>query len=308
MTVKLNLYENENSEAVEIPSGTVSYTFPEEVFVSDEFDFMLDDTLNFNLYIQDTRASKVVFDYNESPEKEANTRAQKTITAAEAEANDGVYYFSVEMAPAQAFDDITYTVYGAGNQVIRENTTSLAEYLDLVIGMRPNTQQAVALAEALYDYCKAAAEYFGYNAAAYEAGYYFSDIMYQSPLTEPSDGTGKINDVSYVATSEPALRFSMNMTEDEAAALSAASNIGSASFAKRKRDGNAEDIVLQVKDIPVAALDKPLSVDVDGATINYMPIIYAYKAARANNAELARLGVSIANLNAAANGNVNIPW
>jgi hypothetical protein len=303
MTVKLNLYDPETGDATEIEGATKAYTFVDEVITSDEFDFVLDDTLNFNLYIRDTRAAKVVFEYNKTPEIEANTRATKEVTTLN---SDGYFEFNVELAPAQAYDLVKYTVYDAAGSVIRENETSLAEYLGVVIEKRPNNPKTVAFAEALYDYCKAAAEFFGYNAAAYTDDYYFSDIAYQSPLDEPSDGTGKITEVSYVATSEPALRFKMNMTEAEAAALTANSDIGTASFAKR--DGDANDIVLEVKEIPVVLLDKPLSIDVDGKTISYMPIIYAYVAARSNNAALSRLGVSIANLNAAANGNVDIPW
>jgi len=302
MTVKLNLYEDENSEAIEIPGATVEYTFPVDADVQDEFEVLVEDTLDFNLYIQDSRAEKVVFEYNGSPEQEADVRKTKTVTKAEAEANDNIYYFSVKLAPAQAYDDVTYTVYDANNGVIRTKTTSLAEYLDVVINSEdydPTYDFDVKyrnLAMAIYDYCKAAAEYFNYNAAAYAKPYYNETAQWKTTSFAVSDSTGKLANVSYVATSEPAVRFTVyGLTEEEAAEIGVSSNIGTAAFKKR---GN--DIVLEVKDIPASELHSTVVVNVEGlGEIKYTPLHYAYKTSELLNS-LGRLGISIANYNYAA--------
>ncbi len=302
MTVKLNLYDPETGDAIEIVSGTQEY---EHVEINDQFDIWVQDTYDFDLYIQDSRAEKVVFEYNGSPEQEANTRVTETVTKEEAEAYDRIFFCSIKLAPAQAYDEVKYTVYGENDEVIRSNTTSAAEYLNAIINdpyyNNPDWDWAVnylTLAKALYDYSKAAAEYFNYNAAAYTTDYYYSGMNVPSgseTFTE-TDTTGKVDKVSYLATTEPGIRFTMkDLTKEEADALTVTCDDATAYFATR-----GDDIVLEVKDIPLSKLHNLLVIDLgDAGYILYTPYKYARDAANTSGA-LARLGKSIYNANKAA--------
>ncbi|MBQ9227199.1 MAG: hypothetical protein IJ168_00080 [Eubacterium sp.] len=254
----------------------------------DEFQVTVEDTLDFTLYIADSAtADHVEFVFNGTPDVEENNTA--IVTAYDA--IDGFYDYSLNLAPAQIKDDITVTVYDANDAVVRSFTTSVADYC---LAMKDDATYG-QLAKAIYDYGKAAAAYFSYNADAYTDDYNFTTADFSAYSLAADDTTGKVANVSYVATSEPALRFIMNLTEEEAAAMTASANIGTASFVKV--NGN---VVLQVKDIPASKLGETITVTVDGlGTVTYTPIIYAKKAA-ANNDALGRLGVSIANYNQAA--------
>jgi hypothetical protein len=209
------------------------------------------------------------------------------------------------LAPAQILDEISIDVCDASGEVLRHRTISVGEYCQYINDHSSEFgRDMTALARALYDYGKAAAEYFGYNAAAYTEDYFFNSADFTAFNNgTPRDGTGKVTEVSYVATSEPSLRFKMNLTEKEVSKLKASSTIGNAYFAKR-----GTDIVLVVDNIPTKYLNREITVTVNGlGTIVYTPMIYANVVARQNNS-LGRLGISIANMNLAANNKLDIPW
>ena len=93
------------------------------------------------------------------------------------------------------------------------------------------------------------------------------------------------------------------MTEAEAERYTVETDKGyAAKFVKVE-----DKVILQVTGIPASKLGETITVSVKDAqedeiaTIQYTPIIYAYNAAKANNAELARLGETIGQYSAAAN-------
>jgi len=290
VTVKLNLYEAVDSDAIELESATQEYTFEEEVAIDDYFNISIEDTLVFELAVYDSRAERVEFTFNGTPQTETYVPA----TAEGTYIGDGYYMCDVVLAPAQLFDEVTYKVFNADGEVVRENTTTAYEYLTLLLE-DGDYDDYDELCMAIYDYAKAAAEYFNYNADAYVLPYYYNAPEWKTAFWSASDASGKVTEVSYVATTTPALRFTMNLTEEEAAALSVTSNIGTAGFYKR---GN--DVVLEVKGIPISQLHTTLVVNIEGlGEIVYTPLLYANKVSELNNS-LARLGISIANVNAAA--------
>ena len=258
--------------------------------VEDTVSITTADQVNVNIYIEDTGVSAIRYTFNKTPGAEADTQQTVTVPVSELTKNaDGQYEYSIVVAPAQIKDNITVEVIDNNNVVDRTYDTSVADYCEQIIDGN-FTDDVKTLAQAVLDYGKAASAFFGYNTAAFTDDYNFGNFTFNTADFTASASGIAITEVRYVATSVPSLRFKVDMTEAEAAALTAETDKGyAAEFVKV--DG---DVILQVTGIPAAKLNETITISVsNGATIQYTPLVYAYMAAKSSNADLAKLGNAI---------------
>ena len=218
--------------------------------------------------------------------------------------------YKVNLAPAQLKDNIKISVYEDAKNVQRVIETSVDEYCRTILAMDDAALGAKAtelkeLAMSTLDYGKAASAYFEYNEGAF-AG--VSNELAEPDLNDErlyvapgSNYAGiSITGVSYVATTVPELRFTIDssITENYLTELNETieTNIGEAKFVKIN-DGGTYRRVLQITNIDITDFGKQIVVTAGGNTIlRFVPLTWAKSAAKSTtNAKVAALGKSICN-------------
>ena len=239
--------------------------------------------VSFNLYINTNDVSAIRCNFN----------GTTTVPASELTTGDnGQYEYSIVVAPAQIQDSITVEVLDGNGNVDRTYITTVADYCNQIIDGNFSAETK-ALAKAVLDYGKAASDFFDFNTDAYNAQDYYNTTPFNfdtSILVASATGI-EVNEVRYVATSTPDLRFEVNLTESEAHQLVARTDKGySSKFVKVD-----DDVILQVQEIPAAKFDEAITITISGGkTIVYTPLSYAYMASKSDNAKLVKLGNAIA--------------
>ena len=313
LTVKLVIYKEGiepiviKSFTYDIPAKTLEDTM--SITVADDID------LNINVVTDAPEADHVVYTFADPSSEDTSKTKEVTV-----DTKGDVTSFTVPLAPAQIRDDITATICAQDGSVIREVTTSVANYCNQILGMNDAQLGAKAeelrdLAKATLDYGKAASEYFEYNESAYSE----YNIQLEDPTDAINDATeaalaanggnhinGDYNivfsGVSYVAKSKPELRFYINTSSvtdidvfeshlgDINKAIS--SNIGSAQIASLEKDGS---YLLQVSNIDIADFGKQIVVHsyYNDSFVEFTPLTWV-KAAIANP-NLSDLGKAIGN-------------
>jgi hypothetical protein len=235
--------------------------------------------------------------------------ATKTVTKS---AKDDVTSFTVALSPAQVMDDITAVAKDENGVVIREVTTSIADYCNTIIASETTeviTEELKELAKATLDYGKAASDYFDYNTAAY-TGYTtqladptsaIADLAYEAGKGSYDHYLYRITSVSYVATSVPELRFYFdNSLETENVLAEYNKDIycenGTAKFVKLE---DTNEYILQVKNINITDFTKPVVVHLSGeygtTILNFTPIVWVNAAIKKSGTALGELGKAIGN-------------
>ena len=271
---------------------------------SDSISITTADEIDVNLYFGETgEEATVEYTFNTTPDIQENTQGTKVVDFDSLPEVAGKRKLTIRVAPAQIRDNITIYVKNAGGSVIRSyENYSVAEYCDqLVAG--DYSANIKTLAKSVLDYGKAAANFFGYNEYAFtNQADNFNDFTFDTTGWTAVATDIDIEEVRYVATSVPSLRFKVDMSETEAERYTVETDKGyNAKFVKV-----GEDVILQVTGIPASKLGETIKVSVKNAqedeiaTIQYTPIIYAYNASKADNEELARLGKTIGQYSAAA--------
>ncbi|MBR0413087.1 MAG: hypothetical protein IJI47_05935, partial [Eubacterium sp.] len=272
---------------------------------ADEVSITTADEIDVNLYLDDTGAEKTVtYTFNASPDVQADDQETVTVDFASLPTVGGKKQLTIVVAPAQIRDNIDIDIKNAAGDVVRSyDNYSVAAYCD-EIAAGDYTDAVKTLAKSVLDYGKAAANFFGYNASAFtnQADNFNSFNFDTTNFVAIASGID-VQNVRYVATSVPSLRFEVDMTEAEAERYTVVTDKGyAAKFVKVE-----DKVILQVTGIPASKLGETITVSVKDAqedviaTIQYTPIIYAYNAAKANNAQLSRLGETIGQYSAAAN-------
>ncbi|MBE6817168.1 MAG: hypothetical protein E7520_05650 [Ruminococcaceae bacterium] len=271
---------------------------------SDSISITTADEIDVNLYFGETgEEATVEYTFNTTPNIQENTQRTKVVDFDSLPVVDGKRKLTIRVAPAQIRDNIDIFVKDANGDVLRPyEDYSVARYCDeLVDG--DYSENIKTLAKSVLDYGKAAANFFGYNEYAFtNQAVNFNDFTFDTTGWTAVANNISIDEVRYVATSVPSLRFKVDMSEAEAERYTVETDKGyKAKFVKV-----GDDVILQVTGIPASKLGETITVSVKDAqedeiaTIQYTPIIYAYNAAKSNNVELARLGKTIGQYSAAA--------
>ena len=313
LTVKLVIYK-EGVEPIVINSFTHNIA---EKALEDTMSITVADDINLNINVvtEDPDAHHIVYSFT-NPDTEDATKTNEVTVAAKGDLTS----FTVPLAPAQINDDITATVCEENGAVIREVTTSVADYCNTIIGMSDaelgtKAEELRDLAKATLDYGFAASNYFDYNKSGFSG--------YEYKLADPTDainaavtaaieanGGNYINNaygltftgVSYVAKSKPELRFYLNSEgvdidefEAKLANLNDAieCNIGTARFVQLENSG---EYLLQIKNIDIADFGKKIEVEgylVDQNLLEFTPLTWVKLAIADQN--LSELGKGIGN-------------
>ncbi len=292
MTVKLAIYDDTAATVEPIQIGdTEEYVVPAS---SDKFSITVKDEIDLNIYVSktaDIAELKVTSDANiaEEDASQAATSYKGSALAA-LTTDDGFYKVVVPLAPAQIRDAIKVEILDANGDTVRPAIEkTVADYCeDIIAGayVGDDADQVITLAKATLDYGKAAADYFGYNVAAFANQPDYYDDAALGDYAKGSATGIKIEDVALRFTSQAELRFYVKagtLTEEEAANLNVQSDIGTASFTKLD-DGT---VILQVIDIPASDLGKEIHITGD-VTVSYTPLRWA-KAVIDNNIGSAKL-------------------
>ena len=309
MDVELALYEEpaQGEEPVATVLDDEEFVAPDkpDPATQDEISITTADEIDVNLYLAETgEEATVEYTFNTTPDIQEDTQETVTVDFDSLPEVAGKRKLTVRVAPAQIRDNIDIVIKDAqGGEIRNYENYSVAEYCDQLAQGNYSTN-IKNLAKSVLDYGKAAANFFGYNASAFtnQADNFNSFTFDTTGFTAIANGID-VQKVRYVATSVPSLRFEVDMTEAEAERYTVETDKGyAAKFVKVE-----DKVILQVTGIPASKLGETITVSVKDAhqdeiaTIQYTPIIYAYNAAKTNNAELARLGETIGQYSAAAN-------
>ncbi len=280
--------------------------------VEDGFSITVEDNIDLNFYLNTTDADldHIVVTHSD-PTSDDGSTVTTTKAAASLQTYGDKKVYKVELAPAQLKDTIRITVYEDSSTIDRVIVTSVDEYCRTLIAMDDEDLGAKAtelkgLAKATLDYGKAASSYFDYNDSAFAgvANELAEPDLNDESLAVPS-GSNAVYDipftgVSYVATTVPALRFTVNssITENELTWLNETieTNIGKAKFVKVDEGGQVRRM-LQITDINICDFGKQIVVTANGSTIlTFVPLTWAKSAAKSTtNERLASLGKTICN-------------
>ena len=308
MDVELALYEEpaQGEEPAPVVLDDEEFVAPDKPAPAvDEVSITTADEIDVNLYLGDTgEEATVEYTYNTTPDIQEDTQGTKTVDFNSLPEIAGKRKLTIRVAPAQIRDNIDIVIKDAqGSEIRSYENYSVAEYCDQLAEGNYSTN-IKNLAKSVLDYGKAAANFFGYNASAFtnQADNFDGFTFDTTNFVAIASGID-VQKVRYVATSVPALRFEVDMTEAEAERYTVETDKGyAAKFVKVE-----DKVILQVTGIPASKLGETITVSVKDAqedviaTIQYTPIIYAYNAAKANNAQLSRLGETIGQYSAAAN-------
>ncbi|MBR0413084.1 MAG: hypothetical protein IJI47_05920, partial [Eubacterium sp.] len=230
MDVELALYEEpaEGEEPAPVVLDDEEFVAPDKPAPAvDEVSITTADEVDVNVYLGDTGEEETVtYTFNASPDEEADDQETVTVDFASLPTVGGKKQLTITVAPAQIRDNIDIDVKNAAGDVVRSyENYSVAAYCD-EIAAGDYTDAVKTLAKSVLDYGKAASAFFGYNTAAFTDDYNFDGFTFDTTgFTAEASGI-TINEVRYVATSVPSLRFKVDMAEDEAATLTATTDKG----------------------------------------------------------------------------------
>ena len=260
--------------------------------------------LNINLDTTDDRAETVEYTFSDPYSEGGETT---TVTTS---AKNDVTSFTVALSPAQVMDDITAVVKDENGDVVREVTTSIADYCNAIIESETTeviTEELKNLAKSTLDYGKAASDYFNYNEeAAWAENNYLTDpsdaiadLANDAPNAWYDTNVMRITGMTYRATSTPELRFyidanirEQNAYSGEDAALEC--NFGKARFVKNE----AGEAMLQITDIDIVDFNKEIVVSWKSTgyeILRITPIIWVKAAINSSDDEMCNLGKAIGN-------------
>ena len=286
------------------PDANGKYTVETNTAAIDEVSITTADEIDVNLYLGETgEEATVEYTFNTTPDIQQDTQGTKVVDFDSLPEVAGKRKLTIRVAPAQIRDNIDIVIKNAQGGVLRSyENYSVAEYCDQ-LAKGNYSENIKTLAKSVLDYGKAAANFFGYNESAFtNQAVNFNNFEFDTTGWTAVADNITIDEVRYVATSVPSLRFKVDMTEADAERYTVETDKGyKAEFVKV-----GEDVILQVTGIPASKLGETITVSVKDAqedviaTIQYTPIIYAYNASKANNPELARLGETIGQYSAAA--------
>jgi hypothetical protein len=254
--------------------------------------------LNINVDVKNTAdAEKIRYSFA-TPDVENSTT--QTVEQAANEATENV---KVELAPAQIMDEITVEVLDADDNVIRETTTSIADYCEAIIESPVTetiTEELKELAKATLDYGKAAAEYFDYNTEAFEGKtQQITDTFNENGTFDDAKNNNgasgiSVTSVAYRATSKPELLFRVSTSTPEYVLAETALTVEGVEGATAKFVKVGDVVYVQVSNLNITDFNKTISVYGGGFNINYVPISWVVAASNASGA-IGTLGNAIGN-------------
>jgi hypothetical protein len=310
MNVDLVLYDEpeEGEEPAPVSIDDEQFVAPDKPApVADEVSITTADEIDINLYLSDCGEEETVeYTFNGSPNLQENNPKTVTVDFDSLPLVNGKRKLTITVAPAQIRDDIDIVIKNAAGDVVRSyENYSVAAYCDEIVAGN-YTDAVKTLAKSVLDYGKAASAFFGYNETAFaNQTYNFDSFTFDTTgFTATKSDNIIINEVRYVATSVPSLRFVVDMAEAEAEKLTATTDKGyTAKFVKVENN-----VILQVTGIPAAKLGETITITLKDqnkevvGTIEYTPLVFAYMATKDSATPgFARLGETIGQYSTAAN-------
>ncbi len=278
--------------------------------VEDGFSITAEDNVDLNFYLGASDEIDHIVVTHSDPENNDGSTVTTTKAAVSLQNYGDKKVYKVELAPAQLKDTIRIAVYEDSSTIDRVIVTSVDEYCRTLIAMDneylgEKAAELKDLARATLDYGKAASSYFEYNEDAFDG---VSNELDEPDLTDGrlavASGSNTYNipftGVSYVATTVPALRFTVrsDFSENYLTELNETieTNIGEAKFVKVEEGGQVKRM-LQITGINICDFGKQIVVNAGGSTIlTFVPITWAKSAAKiTTNDRLASLGKTICN-------------
>ena len=226
---------------------------------------------------------------------------------------DGLYKFTVEMAPAQIADTITVSIAGDAQPLV----TSVMDYCVILAGSDYSKSVKVQrLVKAILSYGQAASIAFDYNTGVTIDENYaeMNRSAVKSAETVFTDKTAKVTGASFMALTKPEFRFyTSTITKEEAVAYNrsgieavySGENAPAETLNARFVKNANGDVLLEVTGVSAENMDKTIVVTISGMddahnTITFNGNAFAKAMAKSSDPVSQDLGAALYNYGVAA--------